>query len=262
MDENSSSNFKAFLIPLSIILTGLMFSVGILYSANSFVKRDEIVTKEYLKKTVYDIVNGTSTASTGNNTEPTKVSTTIDNDPVMGDKSKAKVAIVEYSDFECPYCKDFYNGAYSQIKKEYVDTGKAIFVYRDFPLNIHNPLATKQAYAAECIQELGGDKKFFEFHDLIFKNTKTGGNGLDVAQLYEYSKSLGVDEIQFKSCYESEKYKDDIAKDIEDGKKASINGTPGFVIGKLNSEGAVDGVLLMGPQPFDSFKSIIDSQLQ
>lgn len=106
----------------------------------------------------------------------TKVS--IDDDPIKGDKKKAKVALVEFSDFECPFCQKFHKETFPQIVKDYIDTDKIIYVYRDFPLSFHEPKASEAAIAASCVREVAGDDKYFEFSKLYYTNTKSNGEGL------------------------------------------------------------------------------------
>ena len=102
----------------------------------------------------------------------------IDDDPILGDKDKAKVAIVEFSDFECPFCQKFHKETFNQLIEDYVDSGKAIYVYRDFPLSFHEPKASEAASAANCVQEVAGDEKYFEFSKLYYERTQSNGKGL------------------------------------------------------------------------------------
>jgi protein-disulfide isomerase len=102
----------------------------------------------------------------------------IDDDPLLGNKDEAKVAVVEFSDFECPYCQRFHQTTYDQIINEFVDNGEVVFVYRDFPLSFHDPVATNAAVAMECVQDMEGDEKAFEFIEAYYENTKTNGSGL------------------------------------------------------------------------------------
>jgi protein-disulfide isomerase len=107
------------------------------------------------------------------------VSTTpIDGDPVKGDTNKAKVAVVEFSDYECPFCQRFHQTTFDQLVEEYVDAGKVIYVYKDFPLSFHDPVATEEAMAAQCIYDMKGDDAFFTFASAIYEKTKTNGEGL------------------------------------------------------------------------------------
>lgn len=102
----------------------------------------------------------------------------IDGDPILGNKDKAKVAIVEFSDFECPFCQRFHNDTFDQLIENYVDKGDVIYVYRDFPLSFHEPKASEAASAANCVQKVAGDEKFFEFSKLYYERTKSNGEGL------------------------------------------------------------------------------------
>ena len=112
----------------------------------------------------------------GNVEKTAKVS--IDDDPILGDKNKAKVAIVEFSDYECPFCQKFHNDTFDQLVENYIDNGKVIYVYRDFPLSFHEPKASEAAAAANCVKEVAGDEKYFEFSKLYYERTKSNGEGL------------------------------------------------------------------------------------
>ena len=138
-------------------------------------------------------------------------------------------------------------------KKKYVDTGKVKIIFRDFPLGFHDPLATQQAMAAECAGELGGDSVYYKYHDLIFQSTTSNGKGMQKSKLYDLAKQVGVNAAKFKTCLDNEKYKKEVAKDIADGSKAGINGTPAFLI---------NGNLLSGAQPFSAFEKIIEAELK
>ncbi len=102
----------------------------------------------------------------------------IDDDPYLGDKDKVKVALVEFSDFECPFCQKFHNDTFEQIISDYVDSGKIIYVYRDFPLSFHEPKASEAANAANCVQKVAGNEKYFEFSKLYYERTQSNGKGL------------------------------------------------------------------------------------
>lgn len=106
------------------------------------------------------------------------VTTTIDDDPVKGDLGSAQVAVVEFSDYECPFCQRFHQGAYSDIISNYVDTGDAVFVYRDFPLSFHEPKASEAASAANCVQQIAGDDAYFEYSQLYYERTASNGQGI------------------------------------------------------------------------------------
>lgn len=188
------------------------------------------------------------------------VDVSVDDDPVLGNKS-APVTMIEFSDYECPFCKRHFTEVYPQLKKDYIDTGKLKLVYRDFPLSFHNPMATTEAIAANCSRDQGGDSTYFKYHDAIFNKTTSNGNGLAVADLSTLASSLGLDSAKFKECLDSEKYKDEVAQDVSDGGKVSVTGTPTFFIGKSSSTGVISGTFIYGAQPFANFKAEIEKLL-
>lgn len=173
-----------------------------------------------------------------------------DDDAVLGDPN-APVTIVEFSDYECPFCKRHYAQVLPQIKEKYIDTGKVKLIFRDFPLASHDPIATQEAIAAECAREQGGDKAYYKYHDLVFETTNSN-KGLEKSQLYDLATQAGVNRAKFTACLDSEKYKAEVQKDIADGQKYGISGTPGFLI---------NGWFLGGAYPFEAFEEIIEKEL-
>lgn len=186
---------------------------------------------------------------------------TLDDDPVLGNKGKAKVAIVEFSDYECPFCKQFHQTTYKDLVKEYVDSGKAVYSFRDYPLPFHEPMASKAANLAQCVREAKGDQAFFTFNDLYFAATQSNAKGLAEGKQDELLKTLGVNVASVSQCATSEKFKDEIAKDMADGSAAGVSGTPSFVIGKLDAKGNVTGELSVGAMPVAQFKTVIEKYL-
>lgn len=170
-----------------------------------------------------------------------------DDDPVMGD-ADAPITIVEFSDYQCPFCAAFYNGALPDIKKKYIDTGKVKLIYRDYPLSFH-PDAYPAALLAECVDNLSNDEAYYKIHDQIFE-TIAGGFNYDT--LSKFAVGLGVDEAKLKKCFDSDEFKDEIYADQKDGEKAGVSGTPGFL---------VNGWLISGAQPFSKFEEVIEKEL-
>ena len=154
---------------------------------------------------------------------------------------KAPVMIVEFSDYQCPYCHQV-EPTVKQLLAKYGD--KVSFAYRDYPLRAIHSQAEIAAEASRCALEQG---KFWEYHDQLFTSSK-----LDKDSLTEYAKNLNLDEKEFGSCLASEKYKGAIDKDLAEGGKAGVNGTPGFFI---------NGIALSGAKQEDSFTQIIDDEL-
>ena len=177
-----------------------------------------------------------------------KIKEVTDKDHVRGNKN-AKVTLVEYSDFECPFCKTFHPTV-KEILQTYGD--KVRWVYRHYPLPFHNPGAQKQAEASECVAELGGNDKFWEFTDKIFERTTSNGNGFPIANLGPLAAEIGVNQGQFQSCLDTGKYTKLVEGQIADGTQAGVSGTPSTF---------VNGQIVVGAQPFASFKTIIDAEL-
>lgn len=173
--------------------------------------------------------------------QPSIVSASADDDARIGPKN-APVEIIEFSDFQCPFCARA-APTVNQIVAEYGD--QVSIVYRDFPLDSIHPMATPAAIAAECVREQGGDESYFDYHDKIFANQ----GSLSDASLKTWAKDLGYD---IDNCLDSQKYLDEVRKDLADAQAAGGRGTPYFVI---------NGKPLSGAQPFDAFKQIIDAEL-
>lgn len=175
-------------------------------------------------------------------------------DHVRGDLTKAKVAMVEYSDYECPFCKNFHETMQGVIKAYGTDVA---WVYRHFPLSFHTN-AQKEAEAAECVAELGGNDAFWKFSDAIYSRTTANGTGFALDKLGPLAKEVGVNQAKFQSCLDSGKYAQKVKDDQAGGEAAGISGTPGTII--INKDGKTDQV--SGAQSLDKVKSQIDALLK
>lgn len=164
----------------------------------------------------------------------------------------ATVSLIEYSDFECPYCKRFHPTA-----KELVDAsdGEVNWVYRHFPLNFHNPGAQQQAEASECAAELGGNDAFWAYTDAIYERTSSGGDGFPQSQLAPLAKELGMDQAAFQECLDSGRHEDRVKEDLAEGVRIGINGTPGNIL--LNNETG-KAVQRAGAQPLGALKQAVE----
>mgnify|MGYP001606602473 FL=1 len=171
--------------------------------------------------------------------------------PVLG-KNNAKVTMIEFSDFECPFCKRYFDETISQIIKDYVDTGKIKMYYRHFPLDFH-PAAMPAALASECANEQG---KFWEYHDKVFaEQDKISGKTGDTitAQLKTWAQEMRLNTSQFDSCLDNTKFQANVDADRADGTTAGVSGTPTFFI---------NGKRIVGAQPYAAFKTLIDEELK
>lgn len=170
-----------------------------------------------------------------------KTAPITDSDHIRGNKN-AKVTLLEYSDFQCPFCQR-HNPTLDQLITQYGDDVRVVF--RHFPLNSIHPQAQKAAEASECAAEQG---KFWEMHDLMFANQ----SALDVTSLKGYAKTLGLSQSQFDSCLDTGKYASKVNQHASEAQAAGITGTPGTF---------VNDQLVKGAYPVATFQQIIDSML-
>ncbi|MDT3779827.1 DsbA family protein [Nitrospira sp. MA-1] len=169
-------------------------------------------------------------------------------------ETDAPVTIVEFSDYQCPFCQRYSLTVFPVLKREYIDTGKVRYVFRDFPLSSIHQQAGKAHESARCAGEFN---KYWEMHVALFQNQKD----LTVPSLKQYAADLGLDSTTFGECLDSGKYEVNIQKDVDDGAAAGIRGTPSFFIGKSGSEDSITGTIVRGAQPLANFQTIIDQLL-
>jgi len=181
----------------------------------------------------------------------------LDDDPVKGNPD-ATVTIVEFSDFQCPFCQRFHQTTLPLILENYVDTGKVKFVYRDYPIQgLHPNGAFPAALASECADEQG---MFWQYHDKLFQ-TQKNWERLAIADVFiklkTFAADLELDTNQFNDCLNSGKYLDEVNNDLQDGTSYGITGTPGFFIG--NEERGY--IKVSGAQPYSVFQNILNQML-
>lgn len=170
-----------------------------------------------------------------------------DKDHIRG-AGDPEVYLIEYSDFQCSFCKSFHPTA-QRVLEEYKNVA---WVYRHFPLEQIHPKAIPAAEASECVASLGGNDAFWRFADLIFSDETYLDN------LQSAAEKAGVSATAFKSCFDARKFKSRVESDYQAGVKAGVNGTPANFI--VNRKGEV--WLIPGALPFDQVKSVIDEALK
>lgn len=180
--------------------------------------------------------------------------TSIAGNPVMGNP-KAPLTIIEFSDFQCPFCSRWHHDTFPQLKKDYIDTGKVRFSYRDLPLTSIHPRALPAALAAECANEQG---RFWEYHDRLFENQTS----MSDENLLKWAGDLKLNTDAFTACMTTQKYKAEIERDAADAQKVGINGTPGFIVGLSRPDGSVEGIYISGAVPYNVFTQAIESLLK
>ncbi|MGO8672307.1 MAG: DsbA family protein [Capsulimonadaceae bacterium] len=174
--------------------------------------------------------------------------------PIEG-SSSARIVMVEFTDFECPFCGRYANNIYPQIYNSYIKTGKIRYIYQDDPLPFH-PQAMPAAIAVHCAEEQG---KFWEMHDSLFANQAQ----LQPKDFTDRAQSLGLNITQFSQCVASQKYADEIQKGITAASGAGVKGTPMFFIGTLSPDGSSVSVdnEVVGAEPFAKFQTELDAEL-
>ena len=181
-----------------------------------------------------------------------KVSMQLPAGGVSMGRDDAPLVMVEYTDYQCPFCQQFHNTAWDQIKKNYIDTGKVRFINRDFPLDFHEN-AKRAAVAAHCGNEQG---KFWELRHVMHVNA----DKLQAEKLVGYAKDLGLDVAKFSTCVLADKYKDTVEKSYAEGLAAGVSGTPSFILGRVEN-GKLQGVRIVGAVPYNAFDSKIQEML-
>jgi len=186
------------------------------------------------------------------NLPPPNLTVSVDDDPFKGDKN-AKLTLIEFSDYQCPFCARHFRETLPQLEREYINTGKVKYVFRDFPIESIHRDAFKAAEAANCAGEQG---KYWEMHDRLFQNQ----NQLGVEELPKHAQAIGLSLSVFQQCLDSGKQAAEIRKDMEHGQRAGVNGTPTFFLGVQDSDNQTIKVLkvIRGAQPYGQFKEAIE----
>lgn len=255
------------LVPVLMVASiALAFAVGVLWTKVQGLESGGAV------KTAGTTATGTT--GTGNtNTQPaavnpdalpttvTKLSETVAkklpavsaDDRLRGNKN-AEIVLIEYSDLECPFCKQFHETA-KQVMTDY--NGKVAWVWRHYPIAQLHSKAPKEAEATECARELGGGDSFWKLVDKIYEVTPAN-NGLVLADLPKLAGNVGLSETPFKTCLDSGKYADEIDKSVQAATRLGISGTPAnFIVNKKGEVWIIPGAL-----PLTNVKAIIDEALQ
>jgi protein-disulfide isomerase len=222
-------------------------------------KKDTVITSEQAQKILdelqqlRDLVKHQSEllqalADKGGVGAPTHAKLDLTGFQMLGSKD-APLTMVEFTDYQCPYCRQFHLNVFGEIKKNYIDTGKVRFYSRDLPLDQIHPNAIRAAQAARCAADQG---QFWAMRDVMGNNS----DKLDLESLVADAGGLKLDTKAFRSCVESQKYKEAVQTDVLEAMKIGAEATPTFVLGKSTPTG-VDGELIVGSQPYTEFVKAI-----
>jgi protein-disulfide isomerase len=222
-------------VPIAIIVAGLIIALAVYFGGG----RDNTPA-------------ATAPAGEGEPAVETTVAPVTAEDHIRGNPN-APIVLVEYSDYDCAFCKNFHD-TMKRIMTEYGAAGTVAWVYRHFPLQSLHPNAPTIAAASECVAEIGGNEAFWTFSDLVFD--ERGVNALtDVTRLPEFAQSAGVDQGEFESCLDSGRYDEKIANAVDAAIATGAEGTPYTVILVGNQRVGV----INGAQPYDAVKQNIDA---
>ena len=184
---------------------------------------------------------------------PQIVELSIKDRPFIGSE-KAPLILVEFSDYQCPFCRRFHLNTFPKIKQEYIDTGKVRYVSLNLPLDFHAN-AQNAANAAHCA---GDQDRFWEMRHLMIKNASK----LETEHITDYAKQIKLDMVSFGSCLAEKPHQPLIDADMLMASKAGLTGTPSFVLSSHAGKSQITGHKLIGAQPYDAFKSALESELK
>ena len=236
--EGSKEKNNTLLVPIAIVIAGIFIAGALLTTNNE--KREGQIVKQSSQQA---LVGGTL-----------KIPGVRANDHILGNPN-ADIVIVEYSDTECPFCKQFHSTIH-QIIDEYGKDGTVAWVYRHFPLSQLHPKAPKEAEATECATEQGGNPAFWAYTDRLYEITPSN-NGLDLSLLPVIAEYVGLDKAQFQECLDSDRYKEVVENHFNEAIAAGGRGTP-FNIMIIGNE----QIEIPGAQPYLSLKTVIDQVLE
>ena len=185
---------------------------------------------------------------------PQEISLPVGGEPFKGSPA-ARVAIIEYSDYQCPFCGEYARDIFPRLDSDYIKAGKVRYYFRDLPLPSH-PQAPAAAQAARCAGEQG---KFWEMHESLFANQAA----LAPPDLTKRAQALGLDEAKFSECVAAGRYRDNIRRSMSGAERMGINGTPAFLVGVVEANGQIVKVsqVMLGAKDYQEFKAVLDGAL-
>jgi len=204
---------------------------------------------------VRDLLRRQPAPQTGQPSAPRDIVLSLTDAPTEG-KPNAPVTLVEFTDYECSFCARHVKETYPQLKHDYIETGKVRYVFRNFPLESIHKQSFKAHEAATCAADQG---KFWEMHDRLFASQPA----LTPPQLITYAQAVGLDAEKFQACFNADAHAAQIRKDISDGERAGVTGTPTFFLGSTTPNSPTLKVTntLIVAKPYSAFKEAIDALL-
>ncbi len=222
-------------VPIAIVLAAALIAGAIVYTGMQ-------------KGNPVQIGNGTTDTQV---TAEVEIAPVTEKDHIRGNPN-APIVIIEYSDFDCPFCKNFHE-TMNKIMAEYGADGKVAWVFRQFPLQSLHPNAPKVAAASECVASLGGNEAFWKFADLVYTD-RTTNEPSNLIKLPEYAEKSGVDKAKYTACIEAGTFTKVIDEAVQSAIKTGARGTPYSILIVGDQQGLINGA-----QPYATVKQMIDA---
>jgi len=245
-------------IPLALTAIALLTSPAAMAeeavdsTANSDVKMDAILLELKAIRQVLEKIEKQGGRTAQRSNKPTTAKFSIKGKHTLGAED-APVTVVEFADYQCPFCLRFASTTFPLLKQKYIDTGKVRWVALNLPLPFHKD-ARKAAQAAHCA---GEQDKLWEMRDILFRNPKK----LNAENLPAHAETLSLDMTAFNECLQSDRHLAEIDQDAKDAKAVRLTGTPSFIIGKTASD-EISGEVVIGAQPMNRFDAAINKVLK
>jgi protein-disulfide isomerase len=251
-----TTSFRSFVVAA---IAGVAFATGASAQAQGITSEqaNEILTElKGIRAAMEKMAAGAGQAAAP--VEDTKVNYALADGGFSLGKPDAPLVIVEYMDLQCPFCQKYHVDSYDLVLKNWVDTGKARYISRDFPLEMLHPNARAAALAARCAAEQG---KYWQMRHVLLKNAGDLGG----ERITSYAREIGLDMTKYGACVTKDAYKTAIDKDIAEGQTAGVTGTPSFVVGHL-ANGHLVGERVVGAMPYADldakFKEVAERPVQ
>jgi protein-disulfide isomerase len=194
-----------------------------------------------------------SAAANAQQQAPVKVKMKVESGSQILGRDDAPVTIVEFSDYQCPFCRRYHGTAFADLKKNYIDTGRVRYVIRDFPLDIH-PNASNAALASRCA---GEQNQFWAMRELLL----AASADLSPDSITKFGTQLNLDTAKFHACMDGKRYSADIQREVAAASSLGINATPSFIIGKTAKD-QIEGVRIAGALSYPALEAAIQNQSQ
>lgn len=221
-------------IPVAIVIGFALIAAAIFFSGSNSASNNQPAVATAPTETVESVVRP------------------VDETDYIKGNPNAPIMIVEYSDYECPFCKAFHD-TMNMVMDEYGASGDVAWVYRQFP--ILGPSSSEAAEAAYCVGDLGGSAAYFAFSDSIFE--RDANSRTNMARLSDYAEMAGVDVTEFEACLASDRMSSRVEAAIADGRAANVQGTPHSIVLVGDQQAVINGA-----QPYSVVRGIIETLLE